>query len=350
MNAVRAAQSPTRMALRRALVLSLLVLTACHDHAVLVPAFSVESVECTPGSFPGTHSNPVVMLLLDRSGSMSTAFGTGTRWSVLRAALEATLPSVEQRMELGALLFPAPDASNQCAVPFAPVIDPALGNAAAIAAVLAASSPGGSTPTAETVDAAANALASSAQVGRALAMVLATDGAPNCNASLLPASCTCLDAATCLVATQCLDDTRTEATLTRWAAQGIPTWVVGIADTARNATVLDALAVSGGSGQAAIHGDSPLALENAFAEIHAQLAACVFSLPSVPDTNGSMVLTLDGVAIAADATKGWAWGDRARGEVVLHGAACTAARASENAVVEVTVTCSADASVAVIGQ
>ncbi len=64
---------------------------------------------------------------------------------------------------------------------------------------------------------------------------------------------------------------------------------------------------------------------------------------------GASTLMLDGVAVAADAVNGWAWSDGARGTVTLPGQACTAARASSAATVEVVVTCATDASVPVVG-
>ena len=41
------------------------------------------------------------MLVLDRSGSMETAFGGGTRWTTLRSTLSATLPTLGEEVEVG---------------------------------------------------------------------------------------------------------------------------------------------------------------------------------------------------------------------------------------------------------
>ena len=66
-------------------------------------------VACIDGTSPLLHARPVVMLVLDRSGSMSQTFpGTrSSKWAALRDGLHQALPPWGGLLELGVLFFPA---------------------------------------------------------------------------------------------------------------------------------------------------------------------------------------------------------------------------------------------------
>jgi hypothetical protein len=90
---------------------------------------------------------------------------------------------------------------------------------------------------------------------RARHIVLATDGGPNCNQDLAPATCNCIeDSDECRSLPPqfgryyCLDDDRTVEQVAALAAEGISTYVIGIDDprTPRLTDVLNRMAIAGG--------------------------------------------------------------------------------------------------------
>lgn len=321
----------------------LVVLAGCHEDK-LVPAYSLEeeetAVACTAGSFELTSVTPEVMLVLDRSQSMSASFGTGSRWSTVVSALEVALPSVDSEMALGLTLFPS--SGVECSAPSSPSLLPATGQVSALLSSLRVSTLAGGTPTADALDVAASGLTGSGP----RAMVLATDGLPNCNASLNAASCAC-PTGSCVNSVRCIDDARTLDRLSAWSNAGIPTWVIGIGGDVTGSALLDAMAVAGGRPAASspkyLSALSATELRDAFIDIRDELSACSFTSPSVPDLGGSIVVTLDGEAVPQDAsgTNGWTWSSERRGELSLRGAWCAKAIASGTGVLTVSVTCAA---------
>ena len=288
-------------------------------------------VGCVPGSFTLAKALPTVMLVIDRSGSMSTRFSTaGSRWSVLTTGLAKTLPLVDGTMQIGALLYPSVAAARgdlTCAVPGTADLLPKTGNVKPLLNAMQANGPGGATPTAAALDVANAALLSVRSSRSARAMVLATDGGPNCNGALNPGSCTCADQGTgCRRnANQCLDDVRTVARIASYAGQGVPTFVIGIGNDAATAT-LDAMAVAGGRPQSGAHkyyaATSEQELDGALVAIRDKVGACTYLTPSVPDAQGHITLSIDGKPVVLDDANGWAWIDQSNGELVLSGDAC----------------------------
>jgi hypothetical protein len=134
--------------------------------------------ECARVQATVTPIVPTVVLLLDRSGSMSLSFDASrTRWESLREALVAptsgVVPQLAQAIRFGASLFTT--AGTTC--PSLITVPPALDNTQAISSVLTNNGPGDFTPTAAAVAAAAAGFpATAADEPRVL--VLATDGEP----------------------------------------------------------------------------------------------------------------------------------------------------------------------------
>jgi hypothetical protein len=318
---------------------------------------SETSIGCTPGDIPLTAAEPEVMLVLDRSGSMSTPFSGGqSRWQTLTTALSATLPAVDQSMEIGALIFPSGTSNDDCSVPGVPNLSPALGNVTPLLDLLQSTNPGGATPTADAIDSAASLLLELRAATSARALVLATDGAPNCNSSLDPSTCTCANGNIgrgCRHdADQCLDDARTVSRVTAASSEGIPTYVIGIADSNDStfSDVLNAMAQAGGrplTGGATSYypARSQSDLESAITTIRDQVGACTYLTTSVPDATGSISLTLDGVVIPYDPTgkSGWSWADENNGQILLFGSACLSVAAATNPNLVAHVVCDADA-------
>ncbi len=333
-----------------------LALWACDDRTRLVEAYSVTDtvlVACTEGDFTLEAATPEVMLVLDRSASMASSFGTGTRWSTLVGALEATLPAVDGTLELGLSVFPAASTSGvECGVPDAPVLWPAKGQVATLLSKVRSSTLVGGTPTALALDAAAAALTST----QPRAMVLATDGLPNCNAGLNPSTCACPAGQQCGLAQRCIDDARTLERLSTHANAGIPTWIIGIGSDVTSTSLLDAMALAGGRPTTGAHRyaavASPAELQAAFVAIREELSSCSFTTTSVPDSSGAMQVKLDGVVVPQDASgvSGWTWIAQARGELALRGAWCLKAIAADHPVVRISVSCGVDQVEAVVVQ
>ncbi|MDX2015910.1 MAG: vWA domain-containing protein [Myxococcaceae bacterium] len=278
---------------------------------------------CITGTFTLSPAEPVVMLVLDRSGSMDLVFSNGvTRWDSLVASLRATLPAVNQTMQVGGLAFPT-NSVDDCLVPDTSGVWPARGNVPLLISTLESIRPSGATPTADALRVASQVLRGRRAGNAARAMVLATDGAPTCGASPLDS---------------------TLQRLRQAASEGIPTWVIGIADEPVLRGALQQMAVAGSRPRPGPQGfysaQSAAELQLAFSTIRDQVGACSFLTNSVPDARGSIVVTLDGVAVPQDDTglRGWRWTDRENGELALVGSVCERAVARPASVV-VTVGC-----------
>jgi hypothetical protein len=303
-------------------------------------------VGCTPGMIGLAKATPKVMFVLDRSTSMNSPFGAtrASRWRSLSGALTRVLPPSDSKMAIGALLFPQGIGSS-CAAPAGANLPPALGNVPPLVALLVNTQPGGQTPTAQAVQAAGAILVSERAAKGARAVVLATDGAPHCNASLDPNTCTCADSSRrCNAATLCLDDVRTVNAIAGLKVLGIPTWVLGIQDNSTTAIgVLNAMARAGGrarTGTTAYYAvSSETALDTALTDIRNQVGGCVFLSSSVPSEGGRIDVRVDGESVLADPVDGWAWTDLSNGELELSGAACDALLKRTSPVVEAVVEC-----------
>lgn len=306
-------------------------------------------VACVDGRLSLLPARPVVMLVLDRSSSMSQSFpGTGTsKWSALRGALHQALPPWGSSMELGALIFPSIQAAA-CTVGTAPDVQPALENVGAVLARIDSTSPSGSTPTAIALERAGASLSSRRTAGSAKALVLATDGAPDCNGALDPRTCVCVGGNGPCTAVRCLDDTRSLERLTTLAASGIPTWVVGLRgiNDAVFVGVLNRMADAGGRPQVGgaqrfYSASSQQEVESALTTIRQQVGRCRYLTPSVPDVGGTIELRLDGTFLPYDGARfgGWTWIDTGNGELELNGEACTRSESLPLEALEVVVKC-----------
>jgi len=304
---------------------------------------------CTPQVVDATPSSVELLLLADRSTSMERDLlggsGSPRRWDVLRDALAATLPRYQDRIAMGLQFFPGIGGTGICAVGATPDLNPGLSQALPVLMRFSRTEPNGRTPTWLGVQSAGRYLLGRAAPRRFRAILLATDGAPNCNGALDGARCTC----TALGGTGqqqceddpslCLDDGRTVSEVARLAAQGIPTYVVGIDgdNQPELITVLSQLAVAGGRPNPATATRPyysvrrPADLLSAFDQIQRQVSRCVFGVPSAVPPNATVSVTLAGAALARDPDRqnGWDWTDAERTTLTLFGAACD--RASSGA-------------------
>ena len=297
-------------------------------------------IPCRPGQIVLVRGTPAALLVLDRSSSMGFRFDMmTTRWKALTDGLASALPPIDQSMQLGAVSYPLAGGGLACVASAALDFVPALGNAGAIIGKMRSTSPAGSTPTAAALDIAGPALLAFRAPAGGRALILATDGAPSCNSSLDPATCTCISnmgtggTGRC-EASRCLDDVRTVRRIAHYADAGLPTYVIGIQSETDQTLirVLNEMAVAGGRPQrdagTRFYGvSSTEQLDSALVSIRNQVGACAFLARSVPDRDEAMTVTLPGWGVIPFdplGKAGWSWTDKTNGELVISGAACDA--------------------------
>jgi hypothetical protein len=214
-----------------------------------------------------------MLLVIDKSGSMTDPLGDTDKWTALKSALGTALGHVADQMNFGLVLFPyavfhtipledcdtdccaLPEGESSVLVP----VEPGARAVEEIGYQLDATSPGGGTPTAVALDAALQYFTTGA--GAALEgekyVLLATDGGPNCNDKLActPDTCTtnldgqCPEGNCCEdpdQRNQCLDDLSVLGELGKLKDANIPTFVVGLPGTQQYASYLDEFASADG--------------------------------------------------------------------------------------------------------
>jgi hypothetical protein len=337
------------------LVLGALQIGACSRTGLL--SGDEESPGCTPGKVALTRASPTVMFVLDRSASMDNRlveenWNSPRRWVALTNGLESTLTSIESNVRIGALLFPSND--TICGVDTEVSLAPEFNNAERLIALMhmPENAPGGGTPTAAAIDVAATALLGMRTSKQARALVLATDGVPDCNDQLDPADCRCTEPdGTCHDAPQCLDDYATNQRIEYYASKQIPTYVLGLQSesegtnakrwNAMAADVLNAMAQKGGrpqtnSAQKYYAARSEAELNNALSAISGLVGACLYLTLSVPNAGGTIQLTLDGEPLS---DTDWQWHDKSNGEIAFGADVCAQLQSEQSPQLTANVTC-----------
>ena len=296
---------------------------------------------CVPGRFALEHAIAQLMFVIDRSGSMAFDLRSDTRqgpsrWATLENGLRQTAIPLTKQVAMGAKFFPEPvgdfaGVDESCRSDLGVAIAPALDNAYKILDVFAKTRPRGGTPTAEAVRIAAEYVASQRKIGRAI--VLATDGAPNCNGALPSSTCVCT-IASCdrsAGAFDCLDDARTVNVIGDiFTTRQIPVYVVGIGGGELPAYIqtLDAMAVAGGragpTSPKYYDVQTPAQMSSALTTIRDSVTRCTYLTPSVPTDANAISIEIDGVLVKRDPNHvdGWDWVDQTYGVIGLFGSAC----------------------------
>lgn len=204
-----------------------------------------------------------MLVLLDRSQSMEI----DKIWEPMGSALTAVTEDYKNMVNFGLMLFPGggdkcdqEDKETVCVAsdptsPDVPIGAPSA--ATAIAAVFDDQSgshvtPCGGTPIAESLIAAKDYLQGLEEQKKRY-VLLATDGAPNCNAALNGDTCTCTSAETDACKKEnlnCLDDANTyDAAEELYADAGVDTYVIGMGETVNDKweTQLTNIAKAGGT-------------------------------------------------------------------------------------------------------
>jgi hypothetical protein len=292
-----------------------------------------------------------VIFVIDRSSSM-TEPGTDAepKWTELTRSLATVLPSVEARISMGLVAFPAPLDPGDVAPTVAAAcgtlsrvdVAPQFANSHAVLTVLQQTSPGGATPTNSALQLAAQYYQTEPDTIGSRYLVLATDGGPNCTTALDPSSCRCSgppdvycrNPANPYARTNCLDDARTVATIASLATQGVHTFVVGLPGTESFTDVLDAMAVAGGRPREGTpryyDASSTQGLIDALSAITSGIVDCRFELTAAPPDPTQVDVRLGATSLPYDVRHrdGWDWADANHREIVFYGAACDAVQSA----------------------
>jgi hypothetical protein len=273
------------------------------------------------------------------------------KWHALLDGFRAVLPRVDERFSLGLLTYPryrAPaanvtyscDVSTEIAVPFS------FGNSAAVLEQLANTRPSGGTPTAAALQRAYEIFQSVPDsIGRRY-IVLATDGAPNCNGAANPNGCACTGTTdSCnprsysAAAYSCLDDERTLAVLRSLAARGVQTFVMGLAGTGSFADVLSAMAVAGGRPRTGARryysAESSEAIDAALDAITSSVAGCYLDLDEAPPDPELVDVRIGSVSLGRDPARsnGWYWAEgTGHRRIEFYGETCERVRSGSGGV------------------
>ena len=276
---------------------------------------------------------PDIVLVVDRSLSMDEDIpGGGSKWDALLTAVDNVTHALESVVHFGMASYPS--GSGTCGTGRVH-IDPDLDTADAIVDRLRSDGTGGATPTAPTLDAVRSYLAMprTGHDGDPRAVILATDGAPNCNDSLDGSSCTCTvggggGGGDCGGGSFCLDDTRTYAAIDASSADGIPVYVVGLPGTEAYADILSEMARRGGTARAGdpayyAAGDGA-ELETALTSIAEGLVTCTFEMEVAPENPRRVQILIDGMDVphTDTMTDGWDYTDASNTTIEIHGTWC----------------------------
>jgi hypothetical protein len=208
--------------------------------------------QCAETGFPIAVQPVDMLLVLDRSSSMDD----NGYWAPMCQALRTVTAQISDRIHFGLMVFPqsgCDSPSGSCEPATSPLVDIGASDAVSqIDAILSPSGIGhcalGGTPTAETLKVAKTTLDAVNGTNKRY-VLLATDGAPNCNPGLSCATCTVVHDMSCGGPTHCLDDLATEAAAKALFDAGYPVYVLGIGNLAKWQKVMNAIAKAGGTNQ-----------------------------------------------------------------------------------------------------
>jgi hypothetical protein len=306
------------------------------DTDIVLPDIpDTEAEACDQANFNIARVIPDMLIVLDRSNSM---FDDGY-WNPVRDAIYTVTTAMDTQIWFGLMIFPNVLDSSicsgldfQCEPGHGPLVPVADANHFAIIEQLGPMLTCGGTPIADTLYNARTYLDTLAGDGHPKYILLATDGAPNCNDALPGGSCRCTSpvALGCMANPgNCLDDLRTNAVLGDLLAGGVQVFVLGIG-TSSFADVLDAMAVAGGT-EHAYFAEDPATILPTFEDIAGMAATCEFDV-SEPDPSADPTLVnfyFDDVAVPGDNTDGtcddgWGWMNAEHTRVQFCGDYCTA--------------------------
>ena len=294
---------------------------------------------------------PEVLFVIDASGSMTFGLDGNEmpegddRWTILGRALLSAVSVRSEELSFGAVVYPdSPTFADGCNMRSAPLLS--MGdrrNGLFLERLFERWMPDGGTPTAAALHLAReNVKDPPPNVQRFV--ILATDGAPNCNPSppRPTPDCVCTRSGWCGLpedAVNCLDDVDpVEAVRAITDEEGVPVYVVGLLDTGLGypasefRRVLDAMAEAGRRPQRdapTLYYDAtqPGALDRILGEIVGGLTRCVYYLSGALAVDDVVAVRVGDTTLTRDDTgiDGWSVSNPSAGEITLHGSACALA-------------------------
>ncbi len=276
-----------------------------------------------------------VLVLLDRSRSMLrplTQDDPMTRWDAMRDALGAAMEPVADRVAFGLKLFPDEDEAETCQIlGTEPEVPVELGRAAiaGIDQAIADAEPNGGTPIAQALQVAYDYFVEGpgSELDGDPVVILATDGAPNCNPNNSCDMDSCVtnlenpdfEQNLCAEFPQdCLDGDRSEAQVDSLlqSAAGIRTVVLGIPGSERPAytAILEELGAAGGLPNPdadvdyfpVTEADGIEGLRATLLDITTELIfSCSLQLQTQPQDTRLLNVYVDGAKVPRSSENGW---------------------------------------------
>jgi hypothetical protein len=291
---------------------------------------------CGEAAFNVGRVIPDMLILLDRSLSMTMS--DPPLWNIIRPALVTVTSATDDGIWYGLMSFPnsiEPNAcggyGNQCTPPTSLLVPIGPDASGAIESALDSLDTCGATPTALSLENAHQALVDS-PTGHPQYILLATDGAPNCNESLDGDTCRCTTGDCGRNPEHCLDDERTYASLDAACAAGIKTFVLGMGGATEFSDVLEQMAVHGCT-TTFYAAQEPEEIQAALDAITGSIATCQYevSCADIPDTT-KVNFYFDGTVVPRNPSheSGWDWTDPCestsdtRGAIEFYGSHCDA--------------------------
>lgn len=289
---------------------------ACSGETILEGDAWNDNFQCVERDISLIPVVPEVLIMLDRSNSM----GYDGFWDPTRDAVSSAVETYQSEVMFGLVGYPGERCTSvtpdyDCDVSAGPLVAVNLGTGDAIATALMGLEPCGGTPVSETLLNMRDYLLDRPRDNPRY-ILMATDGAPNCNASLdgNTCRCTCFDPLECglcdALNLNCLDDVRTYAALDELFEDGIRTFVIGLSSAAVDwGDVLHAMAVHGGT-ETFYAAESPDQVAEIFNDITSLVSKCEFYIePSEVPDDRLVNLYFDGRVVHLDpeSLTGWNW-------------------------------------------
>lgn len=302
-----------------------------------------DGTQCECVDIPLYVDAPNMYFVLDRSGSMTIS----DKWNQVRIVVAEIMRSIGPRANFGAMVYPAKNGGECTAgaevMSLRPGDPPSATEGPTTDFLLRATagSARGGTPTSATLEKALPLVKTF--TGKSF-VILATDGAPNCNPN---ASCN-FDTCTanmenidgCPVAgpvnccappegyrENCLDSPATTAAVAAIKNAGVPVYVIGLPGSAAYANVLDSAATAGGTAQSgspkyyAVNTADRADLLGTLKKVAAKIVAtCTFELKEEPADPRFVNVYVDNTVLPFDPANGWTIDGKT---VTLVGDTCT---------------------------
>lgn len=287
-----------------------------------------DDVKCGFQNFMLERLPPEILIILDRSGSMTRAAvgAPGNLWMNVTAALDEVVRTTQTRVNWGLKLFPLPSACtvmDGVDVPIAPMNHMKV--VGSMAGAAASNNPNGNTPTADAVRRGL-AYLQTVKTPNPKYIVLATDGEPNCPTDKGKANAL--------------------AAISDALKAGYTMFVVGIAVGAAGsapAMTLNEMAIAGGAPRmdptfkyypVANKADLVASLDG----ITVAVSNCVFPLDKKPPVPMNVAVDVAGTRVKADEMEGWSYGANMM-SIQLHGQICEKVKMGGASMVKITFGC-----------